>query len=107
MLAEKAKWGLYGEEREFAKVIYTSGNDLMMLINDILDLSKVEAGKLEVFFNEANIREIAETVERSFLPMAEQKGLTFTVEIEEDLLLFSIQMNSVCSKSLRICFLMP
>ena len=85
MLAEKANGDYTEEEREFAKVIYTSGNDLMMLINDILDLSKVEAGKLEVFFNEANIREIAETVERSFLPMAEQKGLTFTVEIEEDL----------------------
>ncbi|PQD94760.1 hybrid sensor histidine kinase/response regulator [Pradoshia eiseniae] len=85
MLAEKANGDYTEEEREFAKVIYTSGNDLMMLINDILDLSKVEAGKLEVFFNETNIREIAETVERSFMPMAEQKGLTFNVEIEEDL----------------------
>ena len=85
MLAEKENGDYTDEEREFAKVIYTSGNDLMTLINDILDLSKIEAGKLEVFFNEANIREIVETLERSFMPMAEQKGLTLNVEIEEDL----------------------
>ena len=85
MLSEKQNGEYTEEEREFAKVIYTSGNDLMLLINDILDLSKIEAGKLEVFFNEANIREIVETLERSFLPMAEQKGLTFNVEIEQDL----------------------
>ncbi len=85
MLSEKEDGDYTDEEREFAKVIYTSGNDLMTLINDILDLSKIEAGKLEVFFNEANIREIVETLERSFMPMAEQKGLTFNVEIEQDL----------------------
>ena len=85
LLAEKQGGDYTEEEREFAKVIYTSGNDLMLLINDILDLSKIEAGKLEVLFNEANVREIVETLERSFMPMAEKKDLQFTVELEEDL----------------------
>ena len=85
MLAEKEPGEYTEEEKEFAKVIHTSGNDLMALINDILDLSKIEAGKLEVFFNETNVCEIIETLERVFTPQAEQKGLDLTIEKEDDL----------------------
>ena len=85
MLADKEPGEYTEDEREFAKVIHTSGNDLMALINDILDLSKIEAGKLEVFFNETNVHEIIETLERVFAPQAEQKGLELIIEKENDL----------------------
>ena len=85
MLADKEPGEYTEEEREFAKVIHTSGNDLMALINDILDLSKIEAGKLEVFFNETNVYEIVESLERVFAPQAEQKGLELIIDKEEDL----------------------
>ena len=85
MLADKEPGEYTEEEREFAKVIHTSGNDLMALINDILDLSKIEAGKLEIFFNETNVCEIVESLERVFTPQAEQKGLELIIEKEEDL----------------------
>lgn len=85
MLATKEESQFTAEEKEFAKVINDSGKDLMSLINDILDLSKIEAGKLEIFFNEVNVCEIAESLERAFAPQAEHKGLRFSVTKEEDL----------------------
>lgn len=85
MLADKEPGEYTEDEREFARVIHTSGNDLMALINDILDLSKIEAGKLEVFFNETNVCEIIESLERVFSPQAEQKGLELVIGKEDDL----------------------
>ena len=69
---------------EFAQTIYSSGTDLLNLINDILDLSKVEAGKMEVNAGDVPMSEIRDFVERTFKPVAEQKGLNFTVDIATD-----------------------
>ncbi|HKW46084.1 MAG TPA: response regulator, partial [Gemmatimonadaceae bacterium] len=69
---------------EFAQTIYSSGTDLLNLINDILDLSKVEAGKMEVNASDVSVRDITDFVDRTFRPVAEQKGLNFTVEAAPD-----------------------
>ncbi|PKG24227.1 CHASE3 domain-containing protein [Niallia nealsonii] len=71
--------GLSTEETEYAKVIHSSGKDLLSLINDILDLSKVEAGKLDIQFDEVNMDELPLVMERNFLPIAKQKNLEFKV----------------------------
>jgi CheY-like chemotaxis protein/two-component sensor histidine kinase len=70
---------------EFAQTILSSGTDLLNLINDVLDLSKVEAGKMEVEPAEVPIQEVRTFVERSFNPVAEQKGLGFTIDVQPDL----------------------
>lgn len=72
------------EEAEYARIIQSSGKDLLELINDILDLSKVEAGKLEVIIDEMNLSDFAEQTMRRFTHLASQKGLEFKV-IEEDI----------------------
>ncbi|HEY5525070.1 MAG TPA: response regulator, partial [Clostridium sp.] len=71
------------KEMDFAKVIHSSGSDLLALINDILDLSKVESGKMEVVLANMNVRDLTEYVKRSFEPIATDKKIQFIIEIEE------------------------
>src|SRR6185295_3064770 len=70
---------------EFAQTILTSGSDLLSLINDVLDLSKVEAGKMDVNPTDVRLPDVKEFVERSFNAMAEQKSLNFDVDLNGDL----------------------
>ncbi len=62
-----------------ADIIHRSGSDLLALINDILDLSKIEAGRMTIMMETISLKEFAESIERSFRPMAEARHLHFTV----------------------------
>jgi HAMP domain-containing protein/CheY-like chemotaxis protein/signal transduction histidine kinase len=84
LLTENKDKNLTGKQVEFAQTIYSSGTDLLNLINDILDLSKVEAGKMEVNAIDVPVRDITDFVERTFRPVAEQKGLNFALEVAPD-----------------------
>ncbi|MGM0805665.1 MAG: CHASE3 domain-containing protein [Bacillota bacterium] len=84
MLAENGNQSLSDEELEFARVIHSSGQDLLNLINDILDLSKVEAGKLEIMLSEVNLSEFPSNLERNFTHIADQKNLNFTINVTPD-----------------------
>lgn len=68
------------EQIEQANIIYKGGKDLLQLINDILDLSKVEAGKLNIQKEETLITEIIEDLKRQFEPLVQEKGLKFIIE---------------------------
>ncbi|MEH7524568.1 response regulator [Bacillus sp. JJ1503] len=83
MLIDDPNHGLNEEQVEFTKVIHSAGQDLLDLINDILDLSKVEVGKLEIHFEEVNMSVFTDHLERNFVQFAKKKNLEFTVtEIE-------------------------
>ncbi len=66
-----------------ADIIHRSGSDLLALINDILDLSKIEAGRMTVMLEAISLREFCESMERSFRPMAEAKRLQFDVALDD------------------------
>ena len=82
LLAENEDGSLTEREVEFAQTIHSAGNDLLSLINDILDLSKVEAGRMELDLAPVALSDIYEDAERAFRQVAEQKGLEFKVEID-------------------------
>lgn len=81
MLAENADGNLTEKQVEYVHTIYSSGHDLLHLINDILDLSKVESGKMEVIPKEVSLSDIQAFVEAQFSPVAQQKGIPFTVQL--------------------------
>src|SRR6185436_7203284 len=85
MLAENRDGNLTPEQVRFAQTVYTSGNDLLSLINEILDLSKVEAGKMPIDARTFRLNEAREYLEQSFRYVAEQKGLAFDIHMDPSL----------------------
>src|SRR5438046_1355624 len=84
LLADNKDGTLSPKQVEYSRTIHSSGTDLLNLINDILDLSKVEAGKMDVSIADVPITEITEFVDRTFRPIAEQKGLSFEVAVRAE-----------------------
>ncbi|NIX95178.1 response regulator [Pseudomonas fulva] len=83
LLAENGEGNLSQEQVKFAESIYSAGNDLLNLINDILDIAKVEAGKLEVRPETTHVDRLVEGLRDMFTPLASQKGLGFEVTAED------------------------
>jgi HAMP domain-containing protein/signal transduction histidine kinase/DNA-binding response OmpR family regulator len=81
-LAENVQGNLTPRQVEFAQTILASGRDLLTLINDILDLSKIESGTVTVEPGEMPFADLAASLDRAFRHIAEAKGLEFHVEID-------------------------
>ena len=85
LLADNGEEHLSAKEVEFAKSIYASGNDLLTLINDILDLSKIESGTITIEPEEAGFKGLSDYVERSFRHLAVERGLGLSIELAPEL----------------------
>jgi CheY-like chemotaxis protein/signal transduction histidine kinase len=84
-LAENPAGNLSSKQVEFARNIHSAGTDLLTLINDILDLSKIESGTVTVEPEAITFKALRDSVERTFHHVAESKNLTFQVEIDNTL----------------------
>jgi CheY-like chemotaxis protein/signal transduction histidine kinase/HAMP domain-containing protein len=82
-LMENRGGNLVSQQVESAKVIHNSGIDLLNLINDILDLAKIEAGRMDLFEEELSLRDLADALEARFAPQAKEKGVELRVHLEE------------------------
>ncbi len=84
MLGENPEHNLTGKQIEFAKTIHNAGSDLLSLIEDILDLSKIEAGRVSVEMSAVDLAEVRSYVEQAYRPQAEDKGLDLQMHVAED-----------------------
>jgi signal transduction histidine kinase/HAMP domain-containing protein/ActR/RegA family two-component response regulator len=85
LLAENTDRNLTPKQIEFARTIHSAGSDLLSLIDDILDVSKIEAGRMDVQPAEVRFGDIRGYVEQAFAPQAEDKGLSLAVTVSPDL----------------------
>jgi signal transduction histidine kinase len=84
-LAENREENLTDSQVQYAEVIHSSGTDLLRLLDDVLDLAKVESGTVTLQLGELPLAELQETLEREFSAVAEQKGVGFSVRLEPGL----------------------
>ncbi|WP_152643343.1 ATP-binding protein, partial [Anaeromyxobacter sp. PSR-1] len=85
MLAENRDGNLTVEQVKFASTVYTSGHELLGLINEILDLSKIEAGKMPIEPRDTRLESVRDDLEQTFRHVAEHKGLGFQVRMAPEL----------------------
>ena len=81
MLAANEDKTLSDTQQEWAATIHSAGRDLLALINQILDLSKIEAGRIETHLERYSTQSAQEFAERTFRPVAMQRGLEFSIEV--------------------------
>ncbi|WP_328648528.1 HAMP domain-containing protein [Amycolatopsis sp. NBC_00348] len=81
LLAQNPTRNLTAKQVEYAGIIHSAGSDLLQLINDILDLSKVEAGKMDVSPEQVSLRGLLDYVEATFRPMTSQRNLDFRITV--------------------------
>jgi signal transduction histidine kinase/ActR/RegA family two-component response regulator len=85
LLADNSEENLTEKQIEFARTIHSAGSDLLSLIDDILDLSKIEAGRMDVEPDQVDFDGMRSYVEQAFSPQADEKGLDFRVDVSADL----------------------
>ncbi|MFD0065550.1 HAMP domain-containing protein [Streptomyces sp. NPDC127574] len=84
LLADNPSGRLSAEEVEFAVTIHQAGSDLLQLINDILDLSKIEAGRMDVHPKTLPLNKLLDYVRATFQPLSGDRGLSFDIKVGED-----------------------
>ncbi|MEU6787661.1 HAMP domain-containing protein [Nonomuraea angiospora] len=84
LLTENAEGNLTSQQVEFARTIHSAGSSLLQLINDMLDLSKVEAGRMDIHPIQVSLPKMVDLLEAAFTPLAQDKGLSFSVDVEND-----------------------
>jgi signal transduction histidine kinase/CheY-like chemotaxis protein len=85
LLADNPDQNLTEKQIEFASTIHSAGSDLLRLIDDILDLSKIEAGRVDIDPAPVDLAQVCAQAEQAFRPQAEEKGLELRVETADDL----------------------
>lgn len=85
LLKENSEENLSTDQVEYAAVINSSGNGLLALIDEILDLSKIEAGKMELDYTNVHVKELTADLNSLFKPLAKEKGIDFLIDIAENI----------------------
>ncbi len=84
LLSNNQQGTLTEKQLEYIDVIHQSGNNLLELINEVLDLSKIEAGEMEIHFEEVKPEQIVRTLKNTFSPLASEKNISFIINVAKN-----------------------
>ncbi|TVX99025.1 response regulator [Cohnella terricola] len=102
MLSENKEGNLTSKQMEFVRTIYSSGSDLLKLINEVLDLSKIESGTVEIVDDAVRLQDIADMAERHFSAVAAKKAIAFDVGLDDTLKYMDIHIHTDMQKLQQI-----
>lgn len=84
LLSENTEQNLSGDQVEYARVIQSSGKGLLSLIDEILDLSKIESGKMDLEYSQVSLKEISNDMATLFKPVASEKNIELNIHVEDN-----------------------
>lgn len=90
LLQEEDRSRYSEEEINYGQIIHTSGDELLKMINDMLDISKMETGKMEIVWEMVSVHELVQLVQHQFVPITDQKSLQFKVDLQENVPVFIV-----------------
>ena len=85
LMLDNSEGSLNADDLHSMSIIYKNANELLEIIEDILDMSKVQAGELSIHMEDVSIHELCQTLEEQFRPIADEKSLAFTIDVDGDL----------------------
>ena len=88
LMADKSAGRVNEKQKEYLEIIERNGKNLLRLINDILDLSKIESGKLSLSINKICLKNFITSVAGTIMPLVEKKGLELSIDIEPDIFIY-------------------
>jgi signal transduction histidine kinase/CheY-like chemotaxis protein len=88
LMAQGISGRINEKQKEYIEIIERNGKNLLQLINDILDLSKIESGKLELSISKIQVKRFIRSVSGSIMPLIERKGLSLTIDADDDIFIY-------------------
>lgn len=89
LMIEGNTGGINEKQKEYLEIIERNGKDLLQLINDVLDLSRIEAGKMEISSSEIKLMEFVKGIARAFTPLVEEKNLSLRINVPDDIVMYA------------------
>ena len=85
LILDNSEGNLSADDLHSLSIIYNNANELLEIIEDILDMSRVQAGELSIHMEDVSVHELCQTLEEQFRPLADEKSLAFTIDVGTDL----------------------
>ena len=88
LMREEIAGPINEKQKEYVEIVERNGKNLLQLINDILDLSKIESGKVDLSISKIKLKRFIRSVSRSIMPLIEEKGLSLTIDVDDDIFIY-------------------